>query len=152
MSKRFIGRVISTLAIAMAATTLAGCFSVGGPTQDERAAQLAAELENGELGVSQAEVSYQDSFSGDLTVTVTLEDSVIEPGLSVSAQTLGPILGVMARGAEDMRVGAAGFYAQDGDGVDVSMATAATDLGIGDAVRGRSLSLSGAKLEQLAKQ
>ena len=152
MSKRFIGRVISTLAIAMAAMTLAGCISVGGPTQDERAAQLAAELENGELGVSQAEVSYQDSFSGDLTVTVTLEDSVIEPGLSVSAQTLGPILGVMARGAEDMRVGAAGFYAQDADGVDVSMATAATDLGIGDAVRGRSLSLSGAKLEQLAKQ
>lgn len=152
MSKRFIGRVISTMAIATAAMTLAGCFSVGGPTQDERAAQLAAELENGELGVSQAEVSYQDSFSGDLTVTVTLEDSVIEPGLSVSAQTLGPILGVMARGAENMRVGAAGFYAQDAEGVDVSMVTAATDLGIGDAVRGRSLSLSGAKLEQLAKQ
>jgi hypothetical protein len=139
------------MAVAAAAMTLAGCFSVGGPTQDERAAQLAAELESGGLGVSQAEVSYQDSFSGDLTVTVTLEDSVIEPGLSVSAQTLGPILGVMARGAENMRVGAAGFYAQDADGVDVSMVTAATDLGIGDAVRGRSLSLSGAKLEQLSK-
>ncbi|MCY1717334.1 MULTISPECIES: hypothetical protein [Microbacterium] len=152
MSRRLIQRVISTLAIAAAAVTLAGCFSVGGPTQDERAAQLAAELEGGGLGVSQAEVSYQDSFSGDLTVTVTLEDSVIEPGLSVSAQTLGPILGVMARGAESMRVGAAGFYAQDADGVDVSMVTAATELGIGDAVRGRSLSLSGAKLEQLAKQ
>ncbi len=152
MSRRFIQRVISTTAIAAAAVTLAGCFSVGGPTQDERAAQLAAELESGGLGVSQAEVSYQDSFSGDLTVTVTLEDSVIEPGLSVSAQTLGPILGVMARGAESMRIGAAGFYAQDADGVDVSMVTAAADLGIGDAVRGRSLSLSGAKLEQLAKQ
>ncbi|MEX8031747.1 hypothetical protein AB6V29_01795 [Microbacterium sp. 20-116] len=151
MSTRFTGRVISTMAVAAAAMTLAGCFSMGGPTQDERAAQLAAELESGGLGVSQAEVSYQDSFSGDLTVTVTLEDSVIEPGLSVSAQTLGPILGVMARGAENMRVGAAGFYAQDADGVDVSMVTAATDLGIGDAVRGRSLSLSGAKLEQLSK-
>lgn len=151
MSTRFTGRVISTMAVAAAAMTLAGCFSMGGPTQDERAAQLAAELESGGLGVSQAEVSYQDSFSGDLTVTVTLEDSVIEPGLSVSAQTLGPILGVMARGVENMRVGAAGFYAQDADGVDVSMVTAATDLGIGDAVRGRSLSLSGAKLEQLSK-
>ncbi|WP_150956792.1 hypothetical protein [Microbacterium testaceum] len=149
---RFIQRVISMTAVATAAVTLAGCFSVGGPTQDERAAQLAAELEGGGLGVSQAEVSYQDSFSGDLTVTVTLEDGVIEPGLSVSAQTLGPILGVMARGAENMRVGAAGFYAQDDEGVDVSMVTAANDLGIGDAIRGRSLSLSGAKLEQLAKQ
>lgn len=152
MMRRSLAHTIFTLAVGAVVFTLAGCFSVGGPTQDERAAQLATQLEGGDLGVTSAEVSYQDSFSGDLTVTVTLDDSVIEPGLTVSAQTLGPILGVMARGAETMRVGAAGFYAQDEEGIDVSMVTAAQDLGIGDAVRGRSLSLSGTKLEQLAKQ
>lgn len=152
MMRRPLARTTIALAVGAVILTLAGCFSAGGPTQDERAAQLAAQLKGGDLGVTAAEVSYQDSFSGDLTVTVTLDDSVIEPGLTVSAQILGPILGVMARGAETMRVGAAGFYAQDAQGIDVSMVTAAEELGIGDAVRGRSLSLSGTKLEQLAKQ
>ncbi len=141
---------MSVVAVSLGLFALAGCLSAGGPTQDERAARLAAQLKSEDLGVTAAEVSYQESFSGDLTVTVTLDDRVVEPGLTVSAQTLGPILEVVARGAETMRVGAAGFYAEDQTGVDVSMATAAEELGIGDAVRGRSLSLSGTKLEQLA--
>lgn len=99
-----------------------------------------------------AEATYLSSFSGDLTVSVILKSDVVQPGYTVSARTLGPILGVVARGAADMQVGGVGFYAEEEGGIAISMMTAADDLGIAQAVDGRSLTLTGERLDFLAKQ
>ncbi|WP_295855097.1 hypothetical protein [uncultured Microbacterium sp.] len=107
--KRGAALAVSSLVLA---TALGGC-SIGGPTGQERADDLARQLENGGLGVHSAEAIYLTSFSGDLTVSVILEPDALQPGYSVSAETLGPILGVVARSAESMRVGGVGFYAKE---------------------------------------
>lgn len=133
------------------ASVLSGCF-IGGPTGQERADELANQLEKSELGVRSAEAVYLTSFSGDLTVSVVLEPDVVQPGYTASAETLGPILGMVARSAKQMKVGGVGFYADDEGGIHVSMVRAADELGIPEAVHGSSLSLSGARLDSLAKQ
>ncbi len=71
---------------------------------------------------------------------------------TVSAETLRPILGVVARSAEDMRVGGVGFSAEGEGGIQIGLETAAEDLGIAEAVNGRSLSLTGERLESLANR
>lgn len=130
---------------------LSGC-SIGGPTGQQRADELATQLERSELGVSSAEATYLTSFSGDLTVSVVLDPDVVQPGCTVLAETLGPILGMVARSAKQMNVGGVGFYAEDDGGIHVSMVQAADELGIAEAVDGSSLSLTGERLEILAKQ
>jgi len=130
---------------------LSGC-SIGGPTGQQRADELATQLERSELGVSSAEATYLTSFSGDLTVSVVLDPDVVQPGYTVFAETLGPILGMVARSAKQMNVGGVGFYAEDDGGIHVSMVQAADELGIAEAVDGSSLSLTGERLEILAKQ
>jgi len=102
--------------------------------------------------VSSAEATYLTSFSGDLTVSVVLDPDVVQPGYTVFAETLGPILGMVARSAKQMNVGGVGFYAEDDGGIHVSMVQAADELGIAEAVDGSSLSLTGERLEILAKQ
>ncbi|WP_394686183.1 hypothetical protein [uncultured Microbacterium sp.] len=99
-----------------------------------------------------AEAIYLTSFSGDLTVSVILEPDALQPGYSVSAETLGPILGVVARSAESMRVGGVVFYAKEEGGIDISLRTAAEDLGIAEAVDGNSLSLTGERLDSLTNR
>ncbi|MDQ1177947.1 hypothetical protein [Microbacterium sp. SORGH_AS_0421] len=130
---------------------LSGC-SIGGPTGQQRADELATQLERSELGVSSAEATYLTSFSGDLTVSVVLDPDVVQPGYTVFAETLGPILGMVAQSAKQMNVGGVGFYAEDDGGIHVSMVQAADELGIAEAVDGSSLSLTGERLEILAKQ
>lgn len=130
---------------------LSGC-SIGGPTGQQRADELATQLERSELGVSSAEATYLTSFSGDLTVSVVLDPDVVQPGYTVFAETLGPILGMVAQSAKQMNVGGVGFYAEDDGGIYVSMVQAADELGIAEAVDGSSLSLTGERLEILAKQ
>jgi len=139
-----------TVASLVCATALGGC-SMNGPTGQERADELASQLEDAGLGVKSAEATYLSSFSGDLTVSVILKSDVVQPGYTVSAQTLGPILGVVARGAADMQVGGVGFYAEEEGGITISMMTAADDLGIAEAVDGRSLTLTSERLDSLAK-
>jgi len=85
-------------------------------------------------------------------VSVILEPDALQPGYSVLAKTLGPILGVVARSAENMRVGGVGFYAEGEGGISIGLETAAEDLGIAEAVNGRSLSLTGGRLESLANR
>lgn len=130
---------------------LSGC-SIGGPTGQQRADELATQLERSELGVSSAEATYLTSFSGDLTVSVVLDPDGVQPGYTVFAETLGPILGMVAQSAKQMNVGGVGFYAEDDGGIHVSMVQAADELGIAEAVDGSSLSLTGERLEILAKQ
>lgn len=139
---------VSSLVLA---TALGGC-SIGGPTGQERADDLASQLVDAGLGVHSAEATYLSSFSGDLTVSVVLEPDALQPGYTVSAETLGPILGVVARGAKDMRVSGVGFYAKGEGGIQISLATAADELGVAEAVDGQSLSLTGKRLESLANQ
>lgn len=146
--KRGAALAVSSLVLAI---TIGGC-SIGGPTGQERADDLARQLENGGLGVHSAEAIYLSSFSGDLTVSVILEPDALQPGYSVSAKTLGPILGVVARSAEDMRVGGVGFYVEGAGGIHIGLETAAEDLGIAEAVNGQSLSLTGERLESLANR
>ncbi len=146
--KRGAALAVSSLVLA---TALGGC-SIGGPTGQERADDLARHLENGGLGVHSAEAIYLTSFSGDLTVSVILEPDALQPGYSVSAETLGPILGVVARSAESMRVGGVVFYAKEEGGIDISLRTAAEDLGIAEAVDGNSLSLTGERLDSLTNR
>ncbi|WJS92513.1 hypothetical protein [Microbacterium testaceum] len=149
----FPGKRKAVLAAAglILTAVLSGC-SIGGPTGQQRADELATQLERSELGVSSAEATYLTSFSGDLTVSVVLEPDVVQPGYTVSAETLGPILGMIARSAKQMNVGGVGFYAEDEGGIHVSMVQAADELGIAEAVDGSSLSLTGERLEILAKQ
>ncbi|MDZ5144089.1 hypothetical protein [Microbacterium testaceum] len=147
------GKRKAVLAVAglVLAAVFSGC-SIGGPTGQERADELANQLKSSELGVRSAEAIYLTSFSGDLTVSVVLEPEVVEPGYRVSAATLGPILGMIARSAKQMNVGGVGFYAEDEGGIHVSMVQAADELGIAEAVNGNSLSLTGERLDSLAKQ
>lgn len=147
------GKRTAVLAVAglVLAAMLGGC-STGGPTGQERADELASQLERAELGVLSAEAVYLSSFSGDLTVSVVLEPDVVQPGYTVSTETLGAILGIVARSAEEMKVGGVGFYAEEEGGIHISMVQAADDLGIADAVDGSSLSLTGERLEMLARQ
>ncbi|WP_279366971.1 hypothetical protein [Microbacterium testaceum] len=150
MNIRERGAALAVSSLVLA-TALGSC-SIGGPTGQERADDLARQLKNGGLGVHSAEAIYLSSFSGDLTVSVILEPDALQPGYSVSAETLGPILGVVARSAEDMRVGGVGFYAKEEGGIRISLKTAAEDLGIAEAVNGQSLSLTGERLESLVNR
>lgn len=133
------------------AILLGGC-SIGGPIGQERADELASQLESSGLGVRTANAIYQSSFSGDLSETVVLSSDVMQPGYLVSTETLGAILGIVARSAEEMKVGGVGFYAEEEGGIHISMVQAADDLGIADAVDGSSLSLTGGRLEMRARQ
>ena len=144
-------RVIAAVAGFFLATLLGGC-SMGGPTGQERADELANQLENGGLGVSSADAIYLSSFSGDLTVSVGIEPDAVQPGYTVSAETLAPILGTVARSAVEMGVPAVVFSAEEEGGVDVSMVGAARELGISEATNGSSLHLTGERLDSLAEQ
>lgn len=147
------GKRKAVLAVAglILTAVLSGC-SIGGPTGQERADELASQLTSSDLGVRSAEAIYLTSFSGDLSVSVVLEPDVVQPGYRASAATLGPILGMVARSAKQMNVGGVGFYVEDETGIHVSMVQAADELGIAEAVRGSSLSLTGERLDILAKQ
>lgn len=52
-----------------------------------------------------------------------------------------PILAAIGRGTEDMRLGSMDLLAKDPEGQDVSLASAAGELGLKDAVQGKSLGL-----------
>lgn len=144
-------RVSTAIAGFFLATLLGGC-SIGGPTGQERADELANQLEKGGLGVSKADAIYLSSFSGDLSVTVVVEPDAVQPGYTVSAETLAPILGTVARSAVEMGVPAVVFYAEEEGGIDVSMVGAARELGISEAINGSSLHLTGERLDSLATQ
>lgn len=146
-SKRRTAPAVASFILAI---LLGGC-SIGGPTGQERADKLADQLENAGLGVSSAEAIYLSSFSGDLSVSVVMEPDVVQPGYTVSAETLGPILGIVARSAEEMGVPAVVFYAKEEGGIDVSMVGATRELGISEAVDGISLHLTGKRLEAMAE-
>ncbi|WP_295822566.1 hypothetical protein [uncultured Microbacterium sp.] len=133
------------------AVALGGC-AVAGPTGQERADELAKQLETGEFGVRSADAVYLSSFSGDLSVSVVMEADAVQPGYAVPAETLAPILGTVARSAEEMGVPAVVFYAEEEGGIDVSMVAAARELGISEAVDGNSLHLTGKRLETVADQ
>ena len=143
-------RVSSAIAGFFLATLLGGC-SIGGPTGQERADELANQLEKGGLGVSKADAIYLSSFSGDLSLTV-VEPDAVQPGYTVSAQTLAPILGTVARSAVEMGVPAVVFYTEEEGGIDVSIVGAARELGISVAINGNSLHLTGERLDSLAEQ
>jgi hypothetical protein len=143
-------RVSSAIAGFFLATLLGGC-SIGGPTGQERADELANQLEKGGLGVSKADAIYLSSFSGDLSLTV-VEPDAVQPGYTVSAQTLAPILGTVARSAVEMGVSAVVFYTEEEGGIDVSIVGAARELGISEAINGNSLHLTGERLDSLAEQ
>jgi len=131
----------TTLMVLVATCTIliAGCVGFG-PTGQERADQLAAELESGNFGVREATANYTGSISSTMVLRVTLDDSDDEWG-DVSAETLRPILETIARGTEDMRLGSMDLFTKDPEGQDVSLASAARELGLEDAVRGESLGL-----------
>ena len=143
-------RVSSAIAGFFLATLLGGC-SIGGPTGQERADELANQLEKGGLGVSKADAIYLSSFSGDLSLTV-VEPDAVQPGYTVSAQTLAPILGTVARSAVEMGVPAVVFYTEEEGEIDVSIVGAARELGISEAINGNSLHLTGERLDSLAEQ
>ncbi|PNW08571.1 hypothetical protein DEU35_2772 [Microbacterium sp. AG157] len=75
-----------------------------------------------------------------MVLRVTLDDSDDEWGV-VSAETLRPILAAIGRGTEDMRLGSMDLLAKDPEGQDVSLASAAGELGLKDAVQGKLLGL-----------
>ncbi len=141
------------LAVAglLLAATLGGC-AIGGPTGQDRADELANQLENSGLGVRSAKAIFQSSFSGDLSVTVVLSPDVVQPGYTVTAETLGPVLGIVSRSAEEMNVGGVVFYAEDEQGIDVSMVRATEDLGIAEALDGSALLLTPERLETLSRK
>lgn len=143
-------RVSPAVAGLILVALLGGCFT-GGPTGQERADKLANQLEDAGLGVMSAEAIYLSSFSGDLSVSVVMKADVVEPGYTISAETLGPILGIVARSAEEMRVPAVVFHAKEEGGIDVSMVGATRDLGISEAVDGGSLHLTGERLAAIAE-
>lgn len=144
-------RVIGAVAGFFLTALLGGCF-MGGPTGQEPADELANQLENGGLGVSSTDANYLSSFSGDLTVSMVLEPDAVQPGYTVSAEILAPILGTVARSAVEMGVPAVVFYAEEEGGVDVPMVGAARELGISEAINGSSLHLTGEWLDSLAEQ
>ncbi|KLD28154.1 hypothetical protein TB15x_23775, partial [Xanthomonas perforans] len=70
---RAAGLAVAGLLLAAA---LGGC-AIGGPTGQDRADELANQLENSGLGVRSAKAIFQSSFSGDLSVTVVLSPDVV---------------------------------------------------------------------------
>ncbi|SDO96819.1 hypothetical protein SAMN04487788_1582 [Microbacterium testaceum StLB037] len=145
---RAAGLAVAGLLLAAA---LGGC-AIGGPTGQDRADELANQLENSGLGVRSAKAIFQSSFSGDLSVTVVLSPDVVQPGYTVTAETLGPVLGIVSRSAEEMNVGGVVFYAEDEQGIDVSMVRATEDLGIAEALDGSALLLTPERLETLSRK
>lgn len=145
---RAAGLAVAGLLLAAA---LGGC-AIGGPTGQDRADELANQLENSGLGVRSAKAIFQSSFSGDLSVTVVLSPDVVQPGYTVTAETLGPVLGIVSRSAEEMNVGGVVFYAEDEQGIDVSMVRATEDLGIAQALDGSALLLTPERLETLSRK
>ncbi|KQM37051.1 hypothetical protein ASE56_11730 [Microbacterium sp. Leaf203] len=99
-----------------------------------------------------AKAIFQSSFSGDLSVTVVLSPDVVQPGYTVTAEALGPVLGIVSRSAEEMNVGGVVFYAEDEQGIDVSMVRATEDLGIAEALDGSALLLTPERLETLSRK
>jgi len=133
------------------AAALGGC-SIGGPTGQDRADELASQLKNSGLGVRSAKAIFQSSFSGGLSVTVVLSSDMVQPAYTVTAETLGSVLGIVSRSAEEMNVGGVVSYAEDEEGTDVSMVRATEDLGIAEALDGSALLLTPERLEMLARQ
>ena len=143
-------RTIKAAAFLAAATwLLAGCAGFG-PTGQERADQLVTQLESDNLGIREATADYTGSISSTMVLRVTLDDSVVEYG-SVSSDTLRPIIATIGRGTEQMRLGSMDLYAKDSEGQAVSLASAAGDLGLTDAVDGKSLTLLQSDLRAIRK-
>lgn len=147
----FMRAVRLTVVGFLLAATLGGC-AIGGPTGQDRANELAKQLENSGLGVRSAKAIYQSSFSGDLSVAVILSSDVVQPGYTITAEKLGPVLQIVSRSAEEMNVGGVVFYAEDEKGIDVSMVRATENLGIAGAVDGSALLLTPERLEMLTGQ
>ncbi|WP_146035564.1 hypothetical protein [Microbacterium testaceum] len=125
--------------VATYTTLIAGCVGFG-PTGQQHADQLAAQRESSNVGVREATADYTASISSTMVLRVTLDDSDDEWGV-VSAETLRPILAAIGRGTEDMRLGSMDLLAKDPEGQDVSLASAAGELGLKDAVQGKLLGL-----------
>ncbi|WP_295829406.1 hypothetical protein [uncultured Microbacterium sp.] len=85
-------------------------------------------------------------------MSVVLSSEVVQPAYTVTAETLGPVLGIVSRSAEEMNVGGVVFYAEDEEGTDVSMVRATEDLRIAEALDGSALLLTPERLEMLAKR
>ncbi|MFJ4038925.1 hypothetical protein ACIPVB_12690 [Microbacterium sp. NPDC090007] len=132
---------MTTTAVLLAAAIclLPGCVSFG-PSGQERADQLAAQLESQDLGISEVTADYTASISSTMIVRITLDPSIAE-SRSVSQDALRPILTTIGRGTDEMRLGSMDLYARDPEGQDVSLAAAASELGLTDAVHGTSLTL-----------
>ncbi len=144
-------RASAAVAGFVLAAALGGCAAAV-PTGQDRADQLAGQLENSGLGVRSAKAIFQSSFAGDLSVSVVLSSEVVQPAYTVTAETLGPVLGIVSRSAEEMNVGGVVFYAEDEEGTDVSMVRATEDLRIAEALDGSALLLTPERLEMLAKR
>lgn len=134
-------RAVLIVGAAVLALALSGC-SVFGPSQSDRADALARVLESSDIGVTTAEATYQTSFGGDLTVTVTLAPAALDPAGRVSTETLTRILNVLATETSTMRVATTYLYTKDGDGQRVSLAAAAEENGLRAEKSGYSLVLS----------
>ncbi|WP_279366974.1 hypothetical protein [Microbacterium testaceum] len=85
-------------------------------------------------------------------MTVVLSSDVVQPAESVTAETLGRVLGIVSRSAEEMNVGGVVFYVEDEEGTDVSTVRATEDLGIAEALDGSALLLTPERLERLARR
>lgn len=135
------------VASALLVGLLAGCVAPG-PSGQELAERLVSGLESSDLGVSEASAEYSSSISSTMVLRVTLDDSVVTSG-ALSAGKLQPILATIGRGTQEMRLGSMDLFAKDGKGQEVSLAVAADELGLRDAVDGRSLVLVQADLRDL---
>lgn len=143
-------RAALAVGAALLALSLAGC-SAFGPPQSERADTLARALEAADIGVTTAEATYQSSFAGGLTVTVTLSPAALDAGVTrVSAKTLTRILHILATETAQMRVATTYLYTQDEQAHAVSLAAAAEENGLRAEAAGDSLALSRADLTAFA--
>ncbi|WJS92515.1 hypothetical protein [Microbacterium testaceum] len=151
VARRTVSRNLHRIAISVLAasmvTGLSACFG-SGPPLAARAAKIAA-LECSDVEVPHADVAPPASFTGSLSVTVTLDEDVLHH-FAVSAENLDRILEIVGRGGRDMRVGPAVFSAYDGEGREVYLSNAAEELGLGDNVSGDFMTLNGSQLEKLA--
>ncbi|MDQ1177949.1 hypothetical protein [Microbacterium sp. SORGH_AS_0421] len=152
VARRTVSRNLHRIAIPVLAasmvTGLSACFGFGPPLA-ERAAKIAAALESSEVGVLLADVAPPASFTGSLSVTVTLDEDVLHHS-AISAEDLDRILEIVGRGGRDLRVGSAVYSAYDSEGREVSLSNAAEELGLGDNVSGDFMTLNGSQLEKLA--
>lgn len=143
-------RAALVLGAALVALSLSGC-SVFGPPQSERADTLARTLEAADIGVTTAEATYQSSFAGGLTVTVTLSPAALDADVTrVSAKTLTQILHILATETAQMRVATTYLYTQDEQAQAVSLAAAAKENGLRAETAGDSLALSRGDLTAFA--